>query len=43
MKLLKKRKRSVSVRKAAIYAIVINGLQILLMVGMMLAALLLPN
>ena len=43
MKLLKRRERNISVKKAAIYAIVINGLQILLMVGMMLAAFLLPG
>lgn len=43
MKLPKMRERNVSVHKAAIYAMVINGLQIGLMVAMILATLILPG
>lgn len=43
MKLLRMKERNISVKKAAIYAIVINGLQIGLMVAMILAAVLLPG
>lgn len=43
MKLPKLRESNISVRKAAIYAIVINGLQIGLMVAMIVASLLLPG
>lgn len=43
MKLLKKHESNISVRKASIYAIVINGLQIGLMVTMIIASLLLPG
>lgn len=43
MKLPKLRESNISVRKAAIYAIVINGLQIGLMVAMIVVSLLLPG
>lgn len=43
MKLPKMRERNVSVHKAAVYAMVINGLQIGLMVAMILATLILPG
>lgn len=43
MKLPKLRESNISVRKAAIYAIVINGLQIGLMAAMIVASLLLPG
>ena len=43
MKLLKKRERNISVRKAANYAIVINGLQILLILIVLFAVLIIPE
>lgn len=43
MKLLKKRERNISVKKAAAYAVVINGMQIGLMVLILLATVLLPG
>lgn len=43
MKLLKRHESNISVRKASIYAIVINGLQIGLMAAMIIASLLLPG
>ena len=43
MKLLKKRERNISVRKAANYAIVINGLQILLIRIVLFAVLIIPE
>ncbi|MGN0777620.1 MAG: sensor histidine kinase [Aristaeellaceae bacterium] len=43
MKLLQKRERNISVKKASIYAIVINGLQIGLMLTIVAAVLLLPG
>ena len=43
MKLLEKREPNVSVKKASIYAIVINGLQIALMLAIILATLIRPG
>ena len=43
MKLIRNHERNISVRKASIYAIVINGMQILLMAGMIAAVLILPG
>jgi len=43
MKMLKKREHRISVRKAANYAVVINGMQIVLMVLIILATVLLPG
>lgn len=43
MKLLKKRERNISVKKASAYAVIINGMQIALMVFIILATVLLPG
>ena len=43
MKLLKKREPNVSVKKASIYAVVINGLQIALLLAIILATLIRPG
>ncbi|MBQ8200822.1 MAG: Spo0B domain-containing protein [Clostridia bacterium] len=43
MKLMKKRERNVSVRKAAYYAVIINGLQILLILVVLFAVLIIPE
>lgn len=43
MKLIKRREHDVSVRKASIYAVVINGMQIALMVCIILVTVLLPG